>query len=68
MSSFKDCRPTISRSPRSAERVGVEPTSPFGSPVFETGAIANLLALPFQAGVAGIEPATFSLTGSRSAC
>ena len=49
-----------------AERVGVEPTSPFGSPVFETGAIASWLALPFQAGVAGFEPAACRLTAARS--
>ena len=33
-----------------AERVGVEPTSPFGSPAFEAGAIASWLALPYQLG------------------
>src|SRR5262245_59150701 len=81
MSGFKDRRPTISRSPNRrvegplvprsstplrAERVGVEPTSPFGSPVFETGAIAGWLALPFQAGVAGFEPAACRLTAACS--
>ena len=89
MSSFKDCRPTISRSPRvpcgnRTRLAGLEDRrlrrsakgtrsgrresrtlKAHRSAVFGTAAVAHRLALPFQAAVAGIEPALVSLTGSR---
>ena len=50
-----------------AERVGFEPTEPFGSPVFKTGAIDHSTTSPLSVSafamepLVGFEPTTYSL-------